>query len=73
MLSCKSVIVLAGVVSPALLGAVLRVVGWLMLCCGLVVLPVLRALMPMSVSVLAFSGRQRCAGSTCASAVGCYA
>ena len=40
-----------------------------MLCCGLVVLPVLRTLMPMSVSVLAFSGR-RCAGSTCASAVG---
>ena len=27
MLSCKSVIVLAGVVSPALLGVVLRVVG----------------------------------------------
>ena len=46
MLSCRSVIVLAGMVSPALLGV--------MLCGGLVVWPALRALMPMSVHVLGF-------------------
>ena len=44
MLSCRSVVVLAGTVSPALLGV--------MLCGGLVVWPALRALMPMSVRVV---------------------
>ena len=44
MLSCRSVIVLAGMVSPALLGV--------MLCGGLVVWPALRAWTPMSARVL---------------------
>ena len=44
MLSCRSVVVLAGTVSPALLGV--------MLCGGLVVWPALRALTPMSARVL---------------------